>query len=140
MYSSHYVYAHKKGKFVWKDKNLPSSPVIPIDPTTPTTPSTPEQPSTPSTPNQPSVDVDNQTTPRGDANTDTTDISDDTNPRGDAKSGKKVVADKNTEVNVDDAKAPLGTLPRTGGADSSLISLLGAALLGLGVVLRKKIR
>lgn len=159
-YENDYEAGYKKTTFALKyiDNNSGSSPVIPSDPANPSAPSTPERPVTPSTPSQPStpsVDVDNQTTPRGntditditddinprgDANTDTTDIDDDTNPRGDANTGKKVVADNNNEVDVDDTKAPLGTLPKTGGSNENIFVLLGGVLLGLGFVIRRKIR
>ena len=150
-YENDYEAGYKKTTFALKyiDNNSGSSPVIPNNPANSSTPSTPELPATPS------VDVDNQTTPRGntditditddinprgDANTDTTDISDDTSPRGEAKSGKKVVADNNNEVDVDDTKAPLGTLPKTGGSNENIFVLLGGVLLGLGFVIRRKIR
>ena len=147
-YGNNYEAGYKKTTFTLKyiGGNSGGDPIIP-----PSIPSTPEQPATPS------VDVDNQdtprgnadtdttditddTNPRGDANTDTTDISDDTSPRGEAKSGKKVVADKNTDVNVDDTKVPLGTLPKTGGSNENIFVLLGGVLLGLGFVIRRKIR
>ena len=51
-----------------------------------------------------------------------------------------MVADNKNEVDVNDTKAPLGKLPKTGSADEGVLVLLGAALLGLGVVVRKKIR
>ena len=159
-YENDYEAGYKKTTFALKyiDNNSGSSPVIPSDPANPSAPSTPERPATPSTPSQPStpsVDVDNQTTPRGntditditddinprgDANTDTTDISDDTSPRGEAKSGKKVVADNNNEVDVDDTKAPLGTLPKTGDNNENIFVILGGVLIGLGFIIRKKIR
>ena len=53
----------------------------------------------------------------------------------------KIHKDKTLEVlKVFDGKTPLGTLPRTGGSNESVFVILGAALIGLGVTLRKKFR
>ena len=120
-----------------------STPVVPVpetipEPTpTPVTPDTPVVP-TPATPDQPSVDVDDSETPQGD--TDTTDIDDDTTPQGKTNTGKKVIADKTDEVNVNDEKTPRGTLPSTGGTNTSLLTLLGALLIGLGIIMKKKFK
>ncbi|ESL03088.1 LPXTG-motif protein cell wall anchor domain protein [Catonella morbi ATCC 51271] len=154
-YGDGYEVGYKQTVITLNYRNTNVGPVIPgPNPGNPTTPEpnlSPEQPSTPS------VDVDSQNTPRGDANTDTTDVSDDTNPRGDANTdttdisddtsprgnantGKNVIADNKDEVDVNDTKAPLGKLPKTGGSNESRFILLGAALIGLGLVVKKKIR
>lgn len=127
------------------------SPVVPLPETT-----TPESPSPASTPETASgaitpVDVSSDTTPAGNTTSDTvvdneqstpsdTDIKDDITPQGNTKIDKKVTADNTPEVAVDDTKSPLGTLPRTGGSNESVFVILGAALIGLGVTLRKKFR
>ena len=51
-----------------------------------------------------------------------------------------MIADNKDEVDVNDTKAPLGKLPKTGGSNESVLVLLGAALIGLGLVVKKKIR
>ena len=154
-YGDGYEVGYKQTVITLNYRNTNAGPVIPGP--NPGNPTTPEPNPSPDQTSTPSVDVDNQNTPRGDANTDTTDVSDDTNPRGDANTdttdisddtsprgntntGKNVVADNKNEVDVNDTKAPLGKLPKTGSADEGVIVLLGAALLGLGVVVRKKIR
>ena len=120
-----------------------STPVVPVpetipEPTpTPVTPDTPVVP-TPATPDQPSVDVDDSETPQGD--TDTTDIDYDTTPQGKTNTGKKVIADNTDEVNVNDENTPSGTLPSTGGTNTSLLTLLGALLIGLGIIMKKKFK
>jgi len=154
-YGDGYEVGYKQTVITLNYRNTNVGPVIPGP--SPGNPTTPEPNPSPDQPSTPSVDVENQNTPRGEANTDTTDVSDDTNPRGDANTdttdisddtsprgntntGKNVVADNKNEVDVNDTKAPLGKLPKTGSADEGVIVLLGAALLGLGVVVRKKIR
>ena len=123
----------------------PSTPTVPVIPGQPDV--TPEQPSTdvvnPDTPQDNTntdVDITDQNAPLGNTNIDTTDVDDDISPLGTKKIAKKVKANKPNEVNVEDTKAPLGTLPRTGGSNDSALMLLGAALLGLGMVVKKKIR
>ena len=115
----------------------PSAPVVPENPPTPTDPAIPDQPATPAdpaAPNQPDIDITNTDTPQGSADTEITDIDDDINPRGAAK----IADDKIGEIKVSDNKSPLGALPKTGGTDSTVFTLLGIALLGLGTVLKKK--
>ena len=120
----------------------PTVPVIPGQPDV-----TPEQPSTdvvnpdiPQDNTNTDVDITDQNAPLGNTNIDTTDVDDDISPLGTKKISKKVKANKPNEVNVEDTKAPLGTLPRTGGSNDSGLMLLGATLLGLGMVVKKKIR
>ena len=154
-YGDGYEVGYKQTVITLNYRNTNVGPVIPGP--SPGNPTTPEPNPTPDQPSTPTVDVDNQNTPRGEANTDTTDItddanspedentdttdiSDDTNPRGNANTGKKVIADNKDEVDVNDTKAPLGKLPKTGSANESGIVLLGIALLGLGFVVKKKIR
>ena len=154
-YGDGYEVGYKQTVITLNYRNTNVGPVIPGP--NPGNPTTPEPNPSPDQPSTPSVDVDNQNTPRGEANTDTTDvtddanspedentdttdISDDTNPRGDANTGKKVIADNKDEVDVNDTKAPLGKLPKTGGSNESVLVLLGAALIGLGLVVKKKIR
>ena len=154
-YGDGYEVGYKQTVITLNYRNTNVGPVIPGP--NPGNPTTPEPNPSPDQPSTPSVDVDNQNTPRGDADTDTTDVSDDTNPRGDANTdttdisddtaprgntntGKNVVADNKNEVDVNDTKAPLGKLPKTGGSNESVLVLLGTALLGLSVVVRKKIR
>ena len=146
-YGDGYEVGYKQTVITLNYRNTNVGPVIPGP--SPGNPTTPEPNPTPDQPSTPTVDVDNQNTPRGEANTDTTDItddanspedentdttdiSDDTNPRGNANTGKKVIADNKDEVDVNDTKAPLGKLPKTGSANESGIVLLGIALLGLG--------
>ena len=144
----------------------PSLPVVP----TPENPSTPDTPGNPTTPETPSVNpptnvpftpdriinpdlipegnpvfniVNEKDTPLGDAkiNKDkgTYTFVDDKNetPKGIAK-----IHDNNTleVVKVFDTKTPQGSLPRTGGSNDSGLMLLGVSLLGLGIVVKKKIR
>ena len=154
-YGDGYEVGYKQTVITLNYRNTNVGPVIPGP--SPGNPTTPEPNPSPDQPSTPSVDVENQNTPRGEANTDTTDItddanspedentdttdiSDDTNPRGNANTGKKVIADNKDEVDVNDTKAPLGKLPKTGSANESGIVLLGIALLGLGFVVKKKIR
>ena len=58
-------------------------------------------------------------------------------PKGIAK-----IHDNNTleVVKVFDTKTPQGSLPRTGGSNENVFVLLGGVLLGLGFVIRRKIR
>ena len=126
-------------------------PVVPDPDPTPDTPTptptpTPDITEPTDTPNDnnsgndttPGLDVDNQNTPLG--NTDTADVDEDISPLGTKKIAKKVKAHKPNKVNIEDTKAPLGTLPRTGGSNENVLVLLGAALLGLAVVVKKKFR
>jgi hypothetical protein len=154
-YGDGYEVGYKQTVITLNYRNTNVGPVIPGP--NPGNPTTPEPNPSPDQPSTPSVDVENQNTPRGEANTDTTDItddanspedentdttdiSDDTNPRGNANTGKNVIADNKDEVDVNDTKAPLGKLPKTGGSNESRFVLLGAALIGLGLVVKKKIR
>ena len=154
-YGDGYEVGYKQTVITLNYRNTNVGPVIPGP--NPGNPTTPEPNPSPDQPSTPSVDVENQNTPRGEANTDTTDItddanspedentdttdiSDDTNPRGNANTGKNVIADNKDEVDVNDTKAPLGKLPKTGGSNEGRFVLLGAALIGLGLVVKKKIR
>ena len=154
-YGDGYEVGYKQTVITLNYRNTNVGPVIPGP--NPGNPTTPEPNPSPDQPLTPSVDVENQNTPRGEANTDTTDItddanspedentdttdiSDDTNPRGNANTGKNVIADNKDEVDVNDTKAPLGKLPKTGGSNESRFIFLGAALIGLGLVAKKKIR
>jgi len=154
-YGDGYEVGYKQTVITLNYRNTNVGPVIPGP--NPGNPTTPEPNPSPDQPSTPSVDVENQNTPRGEANTDTTDItddanspedentdttdiSDDTNPRGNANTGKNVIADNKDEVDVNDTKAPLGKLPKTGGSNESRFIFLGAALIGLGLVAKKKIR
>ena len=154
-YGDGYEVGYKQTVITLNYRNTNVGPVIPGP--NPGNPTTPEPNPSPDQPSTPSVDVENQNTPRGEANTDTTDtsddanspedentdttdISDDTNPRGNTNTGKNVIADNKDEVDVNDTKAPLGKLPKTGGSNESGFVLLGAALIGLGLVAKKKIR
>ena len=154
-YGDGYEVGYKQTVITLNYRNTNVGPVIPGP--NPGNPTTPEPNPSPDQPSTPSVDVENQNTPRGEANTDTTDItddanspedentdttdiSDDTNPRGNANTGKNVIADNKDEADVNDTKAPLGKLPKTGGSNESGFVLLGAALIGLGLVVKKKIR
>ena len=154
-YGDGYEVGYEQTVITLNYRNTNVGPVIPGP--NPGNPTTPEPNPSPDQPSTPSVDVENQNTPRGEANTDTTDItddanspedentdttdiSDDTNPRGNANTGKNVIADNKDEVDVNDTKAPLGKLPKTGGSNESRFIFLGAALIGLGLVAKKKIR
>ena len=142
----------------------PSVPVVPLpdNPGTPTTPDTPANPDIPTvnpptnvpfTPEtivnpdlipegDPTFNIVNEEdTPLGDAKIDKnkgtyTFVDDNSTPKGLAK-----IHDDNTleVVKVYDDKAPKGTLPQTGGNNGSDLVLLGAAMLGLGVIIRKKL-
>ena len=162
-YGDGYEVGYKKTTFTLKYTGSSSSgePVVPYEPSTP---STPEQPASPSTPAQPAtpanntdngntpqinnnVDINDQNTPQGDTDIDddstpqgNTVIDDDTTPQGKAKTGTKVKADKSDKVNIEDTKSPLGQLPRTGGSNDSYLVLLGGALIGLGIVVKRKLR
>ena len=162
-YGDGYEVGYKKTTFTLKYTGSSSSgePVVPYEPSTP---STPEQPANPSTPAQPAtpanntdngntpqinnnVDINDQNTPQGNTDIDddstpqcNTVIDDDTTPQGKAKTGTKVKADKSDKVNIEDTKSPLGQLPRTGGSNDSYLVLLGGALIGLGIVVKRKIR
>ena len=162
-YGDGYEVGYKRTTFTLKYTGSSSSgePVVPYEPSTP---STPEQPATPSTPAQPAtpanntdngntpqinnnVDINDQNTPQGDTDIDddstpqgNTVIDDDTTPQGKAKTGTKVKADKSDKVNIEDTKSPLGQLPRTGGSNDSYLVLLGGALIGLGIVVKRKLR
>ena len=154
-YGDGYEVGYKQTVITLNYRNTNVGPVIPGP--NPGNSTTPEPNPSPDQPSTPSVDVENQNTPRGEANTDTTDItddanspedentdttdiSDDTNPRGNANTGNNVIADNKDEVDVNDTKAPLGKLPKTGGSNESRFVFLGAALIGLGLVAKKKIR
>ena len=142
----------------------PSVPVVPLpdNPGTPTTPDTPANPDIPTinpptnvpfTPEtivnpdlipegDPTFNIVNEKdTPLGDAKIDKnkgtyTFVDDNSTPKGLAK-----IHDDNTleVVKVYDDKAPKGTLPQTGGNSGSDLVLLGAAMLGLGIIIRKKL-
>ena len=149
------------------DPSLPVVPT-PENPSTPDTPGNPTTPANPTTPGTPSVNpptnvpftpdriinpdlipegnpvfniVNEKDTPLGDAkiNKDkgTYTFVDDKNetPKGVAK-----IHDDNTleVVKVFDNKTPQGSLPRTGGSNENVLVLLGASLLGLGVIIRRK--
>lgn len=141
----------------------PSVPVVPLpdNPGTPTTPDTPANPDIPTvnpptnvpfTPEtivnpdlipegDPTFNIVNEEdTPLGDAKIDKnkgtyTFVDDNSTPKGLAK-----IHDDNTleVVKVYDDKAPKGTLPQTGGNNGSDLVLLGAAMLGLGVIIKRK--
>ena len=114
----------------------PDTPTPTPTPTPDTTNPTDNTNSTPTDSNTtPVVDIDNQDTPQGD-----TDIDDDTTPQGSTKIKKNVKADKTTEVKVEDTKTPQGSLPKTGGSNENVFVLLGGVLLGLGFVVRKKLK
>ena len=114
----------------------PDTPTPTPTPTPDTTNPTDNTNSTPTDSNtNPVVDIDNQDTPQGD-----TDIDDDTTPQGSTKIKKNVKADKTTEVKVEDTKTPQGSLPKTGGSNENVFVLLGGVLLGLGFVVRKKLK
>ena len=141
-----YEVGYKKTLIGLRQKAVnPSTPVVPGNPTpepTPTpnpTPATPT-PATPATSEQPSVDIADANTPQG--NTDTTDVDDDTTPQGNTKITKKVKADKTAEVAVNEDTTPKGTatLPKTGGANENIFIILGTALIGLAITLKKKFR
>ena len=141
-----YEVGYKKAIIRLRQKVVnPSTPVVPGNPTpepTPTpnpTPATPT-PATPATSEQPSVDIADANTPQG--NTDTTDVDDDTTPQGNTKITKKVKADKTAEVAVNEDTTPKGTatLPKTGGANENIFIILGTALIGLAITLKKKFR
>ena len=141
-----YEVGYKKTVIGLRQKAVnPSTPVVPGNPTpepTPTPNPTPvaPTPATPATSEQPSVDIADANTPQG--NTDTTDVDDDTTPQGKADAGKKVKADKTAEVAVNEDTTPKGTatLPKTGGANENIFIILGAALIGLAITLKKKFR
>ena len=62
-------------------------------------------------------------------------VDDNRTPQGVARINK----DKTLEVvKVFDEKAPLGTLPRTGGSGESIFVILGASLIALGAAFKKK--
>ena len=114
----------------------PDTPTPTPTPTPDTTNPTDNTNNTPTDSNTtPVVDIDNQDTPQGD-----TDIDDDTTPQGSTKIKKNVKADKTTEVKVEDTKTPQGSLPKTGGSNENVFVLLGGVLLGLGFVVRKKLK
>ena len=53
----------------------------------------------------------------------------------------KIHKDNTLEVlKVFDGKTPLGTLPKTGGVNENIFAILGAALISLGILLRKKLK
>lgn len=141
-----YEVGYKKTVIGLRQKAVnPSTPVVPGNPTpepTPTPNPTPAAPTpaTPATSEQPSVDIADANTPQG--NTDTTDVDDDTTPQGKADAGKKVKADKTTETVIDEDTTPKGTatLPKTGGANENIFIILGTALIGLAITLKKKFR
>ena len=141
-----YEVGYKKTVIGLRQKAVnPSTPVVPGNPTpepTPTPNPTPvaPTPATPATSEQPSVDIADANTPQG--NTDTTDVDDDITPQGKADAGKKVKADKTAEVAVNEDTTPKGTatLPKTGGANENIFIILGAALIGLAITLKKKFR
>ena len=143
----------------------PGNPVVPL----PDTPANPTTPDTPATPNIPSVNpptnvpftpdriinpdlipegnpvfniVDDKNTPLGDAKVNKdkgtyTFVDDGETPKGVAK-----IHDDNTleVVKVFDNKTPQGSLPKTGGSNENVFVLLGGVLLGLGFVVRKKLK
>ena len=141
-YDDTYKAGYKKTTIRLKEK-IPAypSPAVPIEETsvtpapTPGTDTTPVTPSIPTYPSHPSTDIDveDQDTPKGEAN-----IDDDTTPQGETKDDKNVKADKTDEIAVADDKTPQGSLPRTGGSNENVLVLLGASLLGLGVIIRRK--
>ena len=141
-YDDTYKAGYKKTTIRLKEK-IPAypSPAVPIEEPsvtpapTPGTDTTPVTPSIPTYPSQPSTDIDveDQDTPKGEAN-----IDDDTTPQGETKDDKNVKADKTDEIAVADDKTPQGSLPRTGGSNENVLVLLGASLLGLGVIIRRK--
>ena len=141
-----YEVGYKKTVIGLRQKAVnPSTPVVPGNPTpepTPTPNPTPAAPTpaTPATSEQPSVDIADANTPQG--NTDTTDVNDDTTPQGNTKITKKVKADKTAEVAVNEDTTPKGTatLPKTGGANENIFIILGTALIGLAITLKKKFR
>ena len=148
---------------------VPSTPDNPSEPSTPGEPSTPTEPDTPVAPSVPPVNppidvpfipdriineelipegdpvfdiVNEGDTPLGKAKVDKkektyTFIDDDKAPKGVAK-----IHDDNTleVLKVFDDKTPQGRLPKTGGNSGNRLILVGVALLGLGMVIRKKIR
>ncbi|MGP1612844.1 MAG: VWA domain-containing protein [Catonella sp.] len=145
---------------------VPSTPYTPTEPSTPTEPTVPSTPVTPSIPSvnppidvpftpdriineelipegDPVFDIVNEgDTPLGKAKVDKkektyTFIDDDKAPKGVAK-----IHDDNTleVVKVFDDKTPQGRLPKTGGNNGNRLILLGVALFGLGLIIRRKIR
>lgn len=137
----------------------PNTPVVPATPTNPTTPTTTvptENPPTnvPFTPERivnPNlipegnpvfniVDEDGTSLGNAEVNKDDgtyTFVKDKRTPQGVAKIRK----DNTLEVvKVFDGKTPQGKLPRTGGSSEEGLVLLGAAMLGLGAVVRRKIK
>lgn len=141
----------------------PETPTEPSSPTESTVPGTPATPSIPSvnppidvpfTPERiineelipegnPVFDIVNEgDTPLGKAEINKeektyTFIDDDKAPKGVAK-----IHDDNTleVLKVFDDKVPQGRLPRTGGSNGNRLILIGVALFGLGLIIRKKIR
>lgn len=123
----------------------PVIPVTPINPATPINPVTPINPAAPGGDNNVIVEPGDDTTPRGEStiSDDTTpreetNINDDTTPRGTTKKAKNSKSNKSSIIPIDNDKTPEGKLPQTGGASESVFILLGGALLGLGVILKKK--
>ena len=143
----------------------PNTPVVPTNPTEPTTPVNPTTPTTtiptenpptnvPFTPERivnPNlipegnpvfniVDEDGTSLGNAEVNKDDgtyTFVKDKRTPKGVAKIRK----DNTLEVvKVFDGKTPQGKLPRTGGSSEEGLVLLGAAMLGLGAVVRRKIK
>lgn len=143
----------------------PNTPVVPTNPTEPTTPVNPITPTTtiptenpptnvPFTPERivnPNlipegnpvfniVDEDGTSLGNAEVNKDDgtyTFVKDKRTPQGVAKIRK----DNTLEVvKVFDGKTPQGKLPRTGGSSEEGLVLLGAAMLGLGAVVRRKIK
>ena len=155
-YDDSYKVGYKTAVIELRYRSQSSGPVVPTPEPTPNVPSTPSTPA-PSTPdnssanvetpvapqdNQATTDIDDNNTPQGAADADTTDIDDDTTPQGKADAGKKVKADKTTETAIDEDTTPKGTapLPKTGGANENIFIILGAALIGLAITLKKKFR
>ena len=155
-YDDSYKVGYKTAVIELRYRSQSSGPVVPTPEPTPNVPSTPSTPA-PSTPdnssanvetpvapqdNQATTDIDDNNTPQGAADADTTDIDDDTTPQGKADAGKKVKADKTTETVIDEDTTPKGTapLPKTGGANENIFIILGTALIGLAITLKKKFR
>ena len=125
--------------------NPGTEPVVPVpDPTPVPTPDT-----------TPTVDVPDDTTPQGDANInpdtdndaedtddadddDVLEVDNDDVPQGTAKTKDDAV--KEDPIDVDGDSTPRGNanLPKTGGAASDFLSLIGMGLIGLGLVVRKR--
>lgn len=110
----------------------PSIPVYPvITPIiTPVVPSTPAQPAV--IDDNTTIDTNEDSTPEGN-----TDVEEDTTPRGKTEKAKN---NEPKTTDVVDENTPQGKLPKTGGTGEGLLLMLGGALLGLGALIKRKIK